>query len=348
MRLAARAAGLTWGGLALALGMNAFGADRAGRVSDKTPSAQRLPAEGTDSTYKLQVNVNFVLVETTVRDARGAIVDGLNREDFSIVEDGVVQEIRHFSRDELPLAVAIVIDRSGSIRPIVERLRDAALETLSLLKPEDEVALFAFDSTPECLEDLTTNRKRIAEGIAAISAGGGTNITDALFDAAGFLRHAAPTRRHAIVLVSDNQSTVRGQASPRDVIRSGLQSETVIYSIRVGSNRTSRYLLAPVTVPGTKTVNDMTEETGGEVFEAYDGRSIKTAMGAVISRLKKRYTLGYISTNTQADGAFRKVAVSLNEHSPAADRDYRIFARTGYYAPLPPSATAKERRWRPL
>ena len=273
--------------------------------------------------------------------AAGTIVDNLKREDFTILEDGAKQEISHFSRDELPLAVAIVVDRSGSVEPVIQKLREAALDTLSLLKPGDEVALFAFDSKADRLEYLTTDRERIAAAIGRIRAGGGTNITDALFDAALYLGRAAPSRRHAIVLVSDNQETVRGFATAKDVVRLGLETETAIYSIRISSQRLSRYLLAPNVVAGTGSVNKVTRETGGEVFEAYDGNSIKNAMGAVISRLKKRYTLGYSSTNAAQDGKFREIAVKLNDSSSGATQNYRIFARRGYYAPLARTANAQ-------
>ena len=301
-----------------------------------------LSSEEMAGDYKLQVKVNLVLVETTVRDIRGQIVDNLRREDFAISEDGANQEVSHFSRDELPLAIAIVVDRSGSVEPIIQRLREAALDTLSLLKAEDQVALFAFDSKSERLEYLTTDRERIAAAIGRIRPGGGTNITDAVFDATLYLGRAAPSRRHAIVLVSDNQNTVRGFASASDAVRIGLETESTIYSIRITPHGFSRGMIAPDLIPGANAVNKMARETGGEVFQADDGNSIKTAMGAVINRLKKRYTLGYSSSNPNADGKFREISVKLTGTSPGATQNYRIFARRGYYAPLARTATASK------
>jgi VWFA-related protein len=315
---------LVMGGLALVLGLGAHGsAGGAPRVF-----------EDEESSFKLRVDVNLVLVEATVRDKRGAIVDGLAREDFAVLENGAPQIITHFSQDELPLALAIVVDCSSSVAPVVGKLRDAALETLTLLKPEDEVALFEFDSAPRLLEVLTANRRHIAESIAAIEGGsGGTNINDALLEAVRHLGSEAPTRRHAIVLVSDNIATYRSQASREDVVRASIATETTIYSIRITSSRVSRTPLLPDALAGTVFVDKMANETGGEVFEAYDGRSIRTAMGAVISRLKKRYTLGYVSSDPIPDGKFREISVQLRKDSPAAIQNHRIFARRGYYAP---------------
>jgi Ca-activated chloride channel family protein len=269
-----------------------------------------------------------------VRDQRGGIVDGLRRNDFRLLEDGVEQEIQHFSRDELPLAVALLVDRSGSVAPILDGLRRAAYETLSQLKPDDEVALFTFAGKSQRLEYLTTDRRRIADRIATIQAGGGTNITDALFDAALYLGRAAPRRRHAIILVSDNQPTVRGYAGEGQVIRTALETETVIYSIQVGGGARAGVLKIPIWVAAAGSVKKITRETGGEILDIRRVGSVESAMAAVLSRLKQRYTLGYQSTNKRRDGGFRKIDVRLTDAVRSEGGKYRVYARRGYYAPM--------------
>jgi len=283
------------------------------------------------------VDVNLVVVEATVRDERGQVVDNLKRENFRIYEDGVEQQIVQFSRDELPLAVALVLDRSGSMGPVLRQVRDAAYDTLSQLKPNDEVALFAFASSSKRLEDLTTDRQRIADDIAGIYAGGGTNITDALFDAALYLGRAAPNRRHVVILVSDNDATVQGFASEKDVIRMALETETSIYSIKVKAGGASRALNLPLALPnalpGTGSVPKMARETGGEVIDTHTSGSVQSAMATVIARLKQRYTLGYSSTNRQRDGSFRQIDVRVADGSTSTSVKYTVYARRGYYAP---------------
>src|ERR1035438_3873978 len=103
--------------------------------------------------FTLKVDVSLVLVEVTVRDDKGRIANDLKPEDFRVFEDGVEQRISYFSRDELPLAMALVVDGSSSISPVLPGLHHAAYDTLSQLKPEDEVALYAFAAHPERLVD---------------------------------------------------------------------------------------------------------------------------------------------------------------------------------------------------
>lgn len=282
-----------------------------------------------------KTDVNLVMVDVTVRDARGAIYIKLKADDFEVSEDGAAQEIRHFSRDELPLAVALVVDRSGSVAPLMERLRRSADEALSQLKDVDEVALFAFDSTCELLEELTADRRLVSDRIAMIRAGGGTNIKDALHEAALYLAEHASTRRRAIILVSDNQETVASQASESQVTRTALETETVIYSIKVQDRAPLRMLTIPGQLLQTGSVKSITRETGGEIFDTRELGSVESAIQAATSRLKLRFTVGYQSKNTQQDGAFRRINVRLKESIVRAGGPFTVYHRRGYYAQRP-------------
>lgn len=298
------------------------------------------PTLGDPNAYRLQVDVRLVLVEAFVRDDRGQPLDNLTREDFLLFEDSVKQSIRHFSRDELPLAVALVVDSSGSVAPYMRELRRAAYQTLSELKPDDQVALFAFATDVERLEDLTTDRRRIAERIARIRASGGTNITDALFSAAQYLAMAARDRRRAIILISDNQITVRGHAGQGRTIRMALESDVVIYSIKTPGEPTPLMLRLPTWVGGGGSVRKITRETGGEIIDVERVGSLQAALATVISRLKTRYTLGYQPANKARDGAFRAIEVRLRDRFGRPQRDYTVHAKKGYYAPSEVAARA--------
>jgi len=294
---------------------------------------QTLATSSAGERFRLKANVDLVLVEATVRDQEGGIVNDLRRENFCVFENGVEQQVGYFSRDELPLAVALVLDCSGSTGPVLRQLHRVAFDTLSSLKPDDQVALFDFAARAEMLVGLTKNRQRIADAIATIRPAGGTVIPDALFEAALYLARAAPDRRHAIILVSDNENTLKGYCDESRVVREALESEAVIYSIRIaeGLRPRSMYVLLPffrqVSVPR------ITHETGGEVIDARTIESLRSAMATAISRLKQRYSLGYYSTNRRHDGTFREIQISITHASNDPKQKYTVYARRGYYAP---------------
>ena len=111
----------------------------------------------------IRVGVNLVLVDATVKNKSGQIMADLKKEDFEVREDGVVQKLDVFSRDELPLEVALVLDLSDSIEPFLGPLRDAANTALAALKPDDEVALFTFSTQAQLRVPFTKDKNKIAE-----------------------------------------------------------------------------------------------------------------------------------------------------------------------------------------
>src|SRR5271170_2250726 len=140
----------------------------------------------------VRVAVNLVLMDATVKTKSGQIMGDLKKEDFEIREDGVAQKIEIFSRDELPLNVALVLDLSDSIGPFLGPLRDAATTALAALKPEDEVALFTFSTEAELRVPFTSDKREIARQFNTFHAGGATNINDGIFVAAKYLLNAPP------------------------------------------------------------------------------------------------------------------------------------------------------------
>jgi len=305
------------------------------RAQAPAPTGPPRPPE--QGEFTLKVDVSMVLVEVTVRDDKGRIINDLKREDFHLFEDGVEQQITSFSRDELPLAVALVVDGSGSIAPVRAELHQAVYDTLSQLKPEDQVALYEFATHPERIVDLTTDRKAIAEGIKGIGSKGGTDIADALYASIEYLGQEARDRRHAVIMFSDNQPTAKGEFNADDVIRLALETQTIVYSVRVGREPLGGTLDEPGFIPGARWVSKIMPETGGEIIDMAAVGSAQKAMAAVIARLKQRYTLGYQSSNTHRDRAFRQIDVRLSSRAQDPKHPYRIFARHGYY-PAPESA----------
>lgn len=300
--------------------------------SSVAPFAGARSGETTSSPFTLRSDVNLVLVDATVRDQNGAIVKDLTPGRFQVEEDGTEQQIRYFSRDELPLAVALVVDRSGSMHSVLRQLHHVAYDTLSALKPEDEVALFSFAARATLIVGLTRDRRLIADRLATIPAAGATVISDALYEAAEYLGQSAPNRRQAIILVSDNETSLKGYTDEKRVIRKALEAEASIYSIRVEQGSTPHSLYVIIPIFHDFSVSRVVQETGGEVLDATTLASIRPALQSAVARMKQRYTLGYYSTNHRRDGTLRVITIHVTPESPASREKYTVYARRGYYA----------------
>jgi len=301
-------------------------------VAEKPAPVAKDTRQADPGGFKLSVSVKMVLVDAVVRDRAGRIIDNLRREDFRLYEDGVEQQIQSYSRDQLPLAIALVVDHSGSVSPYIEELRRIANRTLQQLKPGDKVALFAFARDVERVVDLTTDRQRIADGITRIRAGGSTDIIDAIFDATTYLAKVAPDYRRAIILVSDNQPTVRPDASEGGTIRMAMETETVVYSLKTSGDPSPLGMRLPSMLTGMGSVRKVAEETGGEVIDVASVSMLDPALNAVVTRLRLRYALGYYPTNQAQGGAFHTIEVRLVERLGKPGSDYFMHARRGYYA----------------
>jgi Ca-activated chloride channel homolog len=300
--------------------------------------AESLPSVPAVATIK--VKVRMVQVDAVVKDRAGHMIDNLKVDDFRIFEDGIPQEIQGYSRDELPLAVAFVIDRSESVAPYISELRRIAGQALNQLKPQDEVCLFSFADTVQRVEDLTADRRRIAAGLDRIRAGGATDITDALHDAINYLTRTAPGLRHAIILISDNKQTVNPQAGEGETIKLAMESETVVYSLRTAGDSVPLGAQIPsILFSGRGPVGKIAQETGGEVIDVRNSSALDSALGSVISRLRMRYSLSYYPTSASQGGAFHTITVRLTDSHGKPGSDYIMHAKRGYYATSGSSTT---------
>ncbi|HYW66937.1 MAG TPA: VWA domain-containing protein [Candidatus Dormibacteraeota bacterium] len=279
----------------------------------------------------IRLDVNLVLVDATVKTKSGQIMADLKQDAFELREDGAAQKIEVFSRDELPLNVALVLDLSDSIGPFLGPLRDAASTALAALKPEDEVALFTFSTEAELRVPFTNDKTEIARQINSFHVGGATNINDGIFVAAKYLLNAPPKGRRVIILISDDVGTSAGGQGTRDIVTESIAADAVLYNLKIPGYNPPGTLFAASMVPGLVNIRRVTEQTGGEIFDVQDVAHLDAAFRALIQRIKTRYTLGYYTKATGAEGKPHKLDVRLTSSFGKKGHDYVVLAKSGYY-----------------
>lgn len=279
----------------------------------------------------IRVDVNLVLVDTTVKTKSGQIMTDLKQDAFELREDGVAQKIDIFGRDELPINVALVLDLSDSIGPFLGPLREAANLALSALKPDDEVALFTFSTEAQLRAPFTKDKSAIAEQINAFHVGGATNINDGIFVAAQYLLNAPPKGRRVIILISDDVGTSAGGQGTRDIVTETIAADAVLYNLKIPGYNPPGTLFAAAMVPGLVNIRKVTEQTGGEIFNVQDVAHLDSSFRALIDRIKTRYTLGYYTKATAATGKPHKLDVRLASSFGKKGRDYVVLAKSAFY-----------------
>ncbi|MGA2094945.1 MAG: VWA domain-containing protein [Candidatus Acidiferrum sp.] len=279
----------------------------------------------------IRVGVNLVLIDATVKTKTGQIMDDLRKENFEVREDGVVQKLDVFSRDELPLNVALSLDLSDSIGPFLEPLRDAANTALSSLKTDDEVALFTFATEAQMRVPFTKDKRSLATQISGFQAGGATNINDGIFLAAQYLLKLPPNGRRVIILISDDVGTDAGGQGTRDIVTELIASDAVLYNLKIPGYNPPQTLLAASMIPGLVNIRKVMDQTGGEIFDVKDVGNLGEVFRALIQRIKTRYTLGYYTNATAAEGKPHKLDVRLASSFGKKGKDYVVLSKNGYY-----------------
>ena len=292
----------------------------------------------------IRVDVNLVLVNVSLFDRQQRPLVDFRIKDLVVREDHVPQEIIYFGRDDLPLNLALVVDISGSVIPILARIKEAASVALKNLNSKDSVALFAFARTVRRVVDYTVNQSSILNGISSLRAGGGTSLNDALFYSALSLKNRLGKRRRVIVMISDNEGMPVNDYSEKEALNEALDAGAVFYGIRVkGSGNKwqwiipagilSKKILKAIRKPGD--MKTFARATGGEVISADKSGDIGDAFRMLMEQVSAQHYVGYVSTNPRKDGAQRKIKVELSKEGRQRLGKVKIHHRRAYMASSP-------------
>ena len=281
----------------------------------------------------IKVNTDLVVFDAQVIDKKSRrILGDLTKADFEIVENGIKQEVKYFSRDELPLSIILMLDVSRSVRPIIHEVRDGALNALQRLKPEDEVAVMAFGTTYQLVQDFTRDRQLVSQKIESATAneklGSGTFLGAALESAATHMQKApTPGSRRVIIIVTDNIA-ITSDRETKYIVDELFDSGTVVYGLIVQAAM-GKFFKVMSLGQLSKGVNDFVERTGGEIVGA-DKKEVDAKLGVVIDRLRARYQLGFSPQNLANDGKFRPVEIKITETKKRKEKPL-VLTKRGYY-----------------
>src|SRR5688572_1140182 len=269
---------------------------------------------GQNDPFRIRVAVDLVTVNFSAMDSKGRMIPGLTKQDFTVEEDGKVQEISLFAREqELPLTLAMLIDVSPSVAPVFEQEKLTASAFLeSIVGRRDLALVIAFDQYATLVQNFTDNLPSLTKAIGGLRiSNNGTSLYDAVFLAADE-KLSREAGRKAIVLISDGDDTTSDYNMSKAMI-AVQRSNAVIYAISNGGD--------------SGTMRRMAEDTGGAFFRVREAGDFEKVFKQIALELRTQYSLSYRSNNLTRDGAFRRIKILPK------DSDIRIRARRGYYAP---------------
>jgi Ca-activated chloride channel family protein len=252
------------------------------------------------------------------------VVVGLEKGNFQLYEGKQSQEIKHFSREDAPLSLGVILDVSSSMASKIERAREAVLSLLQESNPQDEFFLVTFADTPRVVENFTQTIAEMQEQLLFASPKGQTALLDAIYLGLDKMREAKYSRR-ALVVISDGGDN-HSQYTEKEVKARVKESDVLIYSVgtfdREFASREERL--------GPQLLTQISEMTGAQCYILENPNALPIIAGHIGSELRNQYVLAYSPNNWNTDGKWRKIKVNLTL-LPKGLPFLRVHAKTGYY-----------------
>ena len=276
----------------------------------------------------IKVDVSMTLVNLTVTDPLDRLVTGLEREHFRVFEDGIEQEVLTLSSEDVPVSIGLVFDMSGSMSDKVEKAREAAVQFMRTANPQDQFFLVSFNDRAELTSGFTSSVDELQNRMMFTASRGRTALLDAIYLGLSQMRGAHNGKR-ALLIISDGGDN-HSRYNESDVKNYLKEADCQLYAIGIFDpigirSRTTEELEGP------SLLSEMTEMTGGRVFPVGNLGELPDIAAKIGMELRNQYVLGYKSSNSRPNGAWRKIKVKLRP--PKGLPPLNVFAKTGYYAP---------------
>lgn len=293
----------------------------------------------------VRVSTALVSIPVVVHDRQGRYFPGLKAEDFTVLDDGVVQSISFFAAEEEPLTVALLLDTSKSTREVLGKIKDAAKDFIKLLQPSDRCMIVSFDYAVHQLSPLTNDRKVLEKAIKQAEIGEfvGTVLRDAVFEVVERKLSGIKGRKALIVLTDGKDHG--SYPTQYELLHRLEESDAMVYTVfyktegpfggfrrrGLGGGFPPRDRMARRRVrvemdnaDAVEFLTRMSEATAGRSYSR-DVIDLKKTLQLIADEMRQQYRLGYYPPqNATSDGALHKIKVRI------ANQDLIVRSRNTY------------------
>jgi VWFA-related protein len=307
-------------------------------ADEAEPAGARPEPSGVSEPDAVKLEARLIHLNVKAASSSGKVITDLKREDLTILEDGVKQEVAYFQPLTAPVNLVLLLDLSGSTKDKVEAMKKAARKFVASLQPDDRVAVATFISKFYLVSNFTTDRKLLKDRIDDIKkTSSGTNYYDAMWATLNLLGEIKEARK-AIVVLTDgvDNSILRPERFPDrhsfDQLMARIsEEEATVYPIyfdteyevviKRGDGSHEEYAAA------RKQLQEVADQTGGMLFKALRAEDLEGVYERVASELRTFYSVAYAPANTSRDGRWRKITVRVNRAEALARTKRGYFAK---------------------
>ncbi len=281
--------------------------------------------------FVFRKQVEEVVLHATVIDEKQRIITTLGKGDFNVFEDGHPQVITSFRQEDIPVAMGIVVDNSGSMREKRQKVNAAALNLVRASNASDEVFIVNFNDEYYLDQDFTSNINKLKEGLEKIEARGGTALYDAVVASAEHLKKDGKLEKKVIFVVTDGADNESSETLEQAVRRLQGDGGPTVYSIGIleGEDHQKH---------AKRALQIMSERTGGVAFFPKTLDEVDAISRTVAHDIRTQYTIGYKPTTPKTQGGYRQVKVDARSHGYGK---LTVRTKSGYYAGPEPASGAQ-------
>ena len=279
------------------------------------------PQEQQGDVYIFKKEVDEVTLHATVVDEHNRLVTDLTKGDFTVFEDGKPQKIVSFRHEDVPVAMGIVIDNSGSMRDKRPKVNAAAINLVQASNPQDQVFVVNFNEEYFLDQDYTGSIPKLRDALERIESRGGTALYDATVASADHLKKSGVLEKKVLLVVTDGEDNASRESLEEAVRRLEEQNGPTIYTIGLLDEERSK--------KARRALRQMAEDTGGEAFFPKSLDEVEVITSQIAHDIRNQYTITYHPSRPQSAGGYRTVKV---EAQAKGYKHLQVRTRSGYYA----------------
>ena len=285
----------------------------------KDDPEQKLNDQGV---FVFRKDVDEVLLHASVIDDKQHMVTTLDRNAFTVFEDGKPQNIISFHHEDIPVSIGIIIDNSGSMREKRNKVNQAALNLVRSSNPKDEVFVVNFNDEYYLDQDFTNDLLKLKEALDKIDARGGTALYDAVVASAEHLKRNARLEKKVLLIVTDGEDNASNETLEQAVKQLQEENGPSVYAIGIlGDEEHPKR--------AKRALEIMTQRTGGIAFFPKSLDEVDAISRTVASDIRSQYAIGFKPTNPRGNGGFRQIRVEARSKGRGK---LMVRTKSGYYA----------------
>ncbi len=302
-------------------------APAAGTVAANVPAVSQPPAAvitGSNNSFSLRVQSEEVNLPTTVVDQRQRLITNLSQANFLVYEDGQLQQITSWRREDVPVSIGILVDNSGSMRDKRDAVSKAVVNFVRASNPKDEVFIVNFNDWPYLDQDFTDDVNQLRTALNRLDSRGSTALYDAVVAATSHLHDGAHRPKRILLVVTDGQDNM-SRATLEEAVRSVQKNKDnapVIYTVGIlGFGDKDK--------PARRALESLSQQTGGVAFFPQSLGEVDAVTQGIARDIRSQYSISYKPSNPQTRGGYRRVKVVARS---GGKEEFQVRTRTGYFA----------------